>query len=98
MKPLVRDQASAEAVRLLAGDDGRAQPISSRIAPVEVLRASRRFTALIPHAEVGRAALRDADGVLAGVHFLVLDQEIVEGAARMEPAGLRSLAALHLAS
>ena len=39
-----------------------------------------------------------ADEVLGGIHFVTLDKSLLENAAELEPATLRSLDAIHLAS
>lgn len=65
--------------------------VSSEVAGVEVLRAVRRATA-DPEVE------QRAEEVLAGVHLLKVDEEILSRAARLEPRALRSLDAVHLAS
>lgn len=67
------------------------QRITSELSRVEVLRAARRATA-------GPEVEQRAEEVLAGVHLLTIDSEILERAARLEPRILRSLDAVHLAS
>ena len=64
---------------------------TSELARVEVLRAARR-------AATDPAVERRADEVLAALHLLRLSGEILDLAARLEPRGLRSIDALHLAS
>lgn len=65
--------------------------LSSELARVEVMRAVRR-TAHDPAVE------QRAEEVLAGLHLMKIDSEIVGRAARLEPRTLRSLDAIHLAS
>ncbi len=98
MKLVIREPDSAEAARLLAGSDGRATPITSAIAQVEVLRAAGRYAVSVGDSEVGRHALQSAEALLSRVQFVVLDPRIVDRAGRLPPPGLRSLDALHLAS
>ena len=63
--------------------------VSSVIATIEVERAARR---------VGGGAIRRARTVLSGVGLVELDDAVVRAAATLEPAGLRTLDAIHLAS
>jgi predicted nucleic acid-binding protein len=63
--------------------------VSSVIAGVEVVRASRR---------VGETAARRANDVVAGVALVELDGEVLELAAVLEPVTLRTLDAIHLAT
>jgi uncharacterized protein len=65
--------------------------ITSELARVEVVRAARRATA---HPAIEQRA----EEVLAGLFLLKIDNEILRGAARLEPRTLRSLDAVHLAS
>ena len=65
--------------------------VASELAAVEVLRAVRRVT-------VDPALEQRAEEVLAGVHLLKIDSNILGQAARLEPRTLRSLDAVHLAS
>lgn len=63
---------------------------SSRVSQVEVVRAVRRsgLDALVARAEQ----------VLAAVSYIEVDAELARTAATVEPAALRSLDAIHLAS
>ncbi len=63
--------------------------VSSVIAAIEVERAGRR---------VGGGAIRRARTVLSGIGLIELDDAVVRAAATLEPAGLRTLDAIHLAS
>jgi predicted nucleic acid-binding protein len=65
--------------------------VTSELATVEVLRAARRASA-------EPALTQRAKEVLAGVHLLKIDTDLLDRAARLEPRSLRSLDALHLAS
>jgi len=63
--------------------------VSSVIAEIEVERAARR---------VGGGAMRKARTVLSRIGLIELEQAVVRVAATLEPAGLRTLDAIHLAS
>ena len=65
--------------------------VSSDLARVEVLRAARR-------AAWDPAVEQRAVAVMAALHLIKVDDEILSQAARLEPRTLRSLDALHLAS
>ena len=65
--------------------------VTSELARVEVVRAARRAAA-------DPAVEQRADEVMASVHLLRVDDEILGQAARLEPPTLRSLDSLHLAS
>ena len=65
--------------------------VTSELARVEVVRATRRATAQ-PETE------QRAEEVLAGLHLLKMDNDIFRASARLEPRSLRSLDAIHLAS
>jgi uncharacterized protein len=67
------------------------QRVTSALARVEVIRAARR-------AVEDPAVEQRAEAVIAGLHLLRIDSEILDRATRLEPRGLRSLDALHLAS
>lgn len=64
--------------------------VTSALAGVEVLRATRRIGE--------EKVLRRAEEVLAGLGLIRVDEEVLETAARLEPARLRSLDAIHLAT
>lgn len=71
-------------------DDRPEQPLCmSAIGKAEVFRAARRHS---PH------ALAVASSVLAELALVPTDAAVLELAALLEPAGLRTLDALHLAS
>lgn len=63
--------------------------ISSVLLSVEGRRAARRY---------GKLASSRANAALATITLLALDHPIVEAAGELEPAELRSLDALHLAT
>jgi predicted nucleic acid-binding protein len=86
---LVLPEAESEA--LLESLSAWPVRITSELARVEVVRATRRATAQ-PEAE------RRAWEVLTGLHLLKVDNDIFSAAARLEPRSLRSLDAIHLAS
>ena len=86
---LVLPEAETEA--LLAALKDWPDRVASELARVEVIRASRR-------ASDDPAVHQRAADVLAGVHLLQLDSEILHRASELSPALLRSLDAIHLAS
>lgn len=86
VKLVVREKESSALL-----DDLRRQPrrASSSLARVEVPRA------VAPH---GRRALSRAQAILAQVSLIHLDDTLLDSAAALAPAGLRSLDAVHIAS
>ncbi len=86
---LVLPEAETEA--LFAALQDWPDRVTSELARVEVIRASRR-------ASDDDAVHERATGVLAGLHLLHLDSEILHQASQLSPALLRSLDAIHLAS
>jgi uncharacterized protein len=83
---LVRSEPESRALRAaLAGRE----LFSSVLLSVEGRRAARRY---------GTLAVSRARAALATVTLLPIDQPIVEAAGELEPAELRSLDALHLAT
>ncbi|HBL27773.1 MAG TPA: VapC toxin family PIN domain ribonuclease [Acidobacteria bacterium] len=86
---LVLPEAETEA--LLASLSSWRSCVSSELARVEVTRAVRRATS-------HPAAERRAEEVLAGLHLLRIDGDVLGAAARLEPRIVRSLDAIHLAS
>lgn len=84
---LVREEEETVALRAwLAAVDG--PWVSSALAAVELRRAVRRF----PGAEV------TAEAILDSVHQIALTRSIIDRAGLLEPATLRSLDAIHLAT
>lgn len=65
--------------------------VTSELATVEVMRAARR-------ASLNPVVVQRAEEVMAGVHLLSIDSDLLDRAARLEPSALRSLDAIHLAS
>ncbi len=69
--------------------DDRVARVSSRVLAVELLRAVQR---------ANPASLGQAQSLLSVLEFVELDVSIAARAAALEPPGLRSLDAIHLAS
>jgi predicted nucleic acid-binding protein len=88
VKLVVREPESAALFEWLGG---RAQPVSSIVATVEVFRALKR-------ARAGRAAHERAVDVMDRIALLALDRRLVDRAAALDPPDLRSLDAIHLAT
>ena len=65
--------------------------VSSAVAAVEVIRAARR-------ASTSQAVVARAREVVRAVHLLAVDARVLDHAADLEPRGLRTLEAIHLAS
>lgn len=63
--------------------------VSSLIARIEVERVARR---------IGGGAIRRARTVLSRIALVDLDEDVVQRAATLEPAELRALDAIHLAT
>jgi predicted nucleic acid-binding protein len=88
VKLVLPEAESAALLESLAAWPAR---VTSELTRVEVIRAARRAS---EDAEVEQRA----EEVIASLHLLRLDGEILDRAARMEPRTLCSLAAVHLAS
>lgn len=86
MKALLGETGEAALLAELANWDGY---VSSALLAVESIRACARRSA---------EDAREARGWLGGVSLLPLDDPILDKATELEPAGLRSLDALHLAT
>ena len=83
---LVRSEPDSSALRReLAGRE----PLSSALLTVEGRRAARRY---------GELAARRARAALTAITLVPLDDAILQAAADLEPAELRLLDALHLAT
>jgi predicted nucleic acid-binding protein len=83
---LVRSEPESPALRReLAGRE----LLSSALLTVEGRRAARRY---------GELAARRARAALTAITLIPLDQPILDAAAESDPAELRSLDALHLAT
>jgi predicted nucleic acid-binding protein len=85
IKLVLSEPESAALRRELAGRE----LVSSALLTVEGRRAARRY---------GEPAAKRARAALAAVTLIPLDEPILEAAAELDPAGLRSLDALHLAT
>jgi predicted nucleic acid-binding protein len=85
---LVRSEPASQALRD-ALRTTETELISSTLLSVEGRRAARRY---------GKLASTRAHAALTTVTLLALDQPIIDLAAELEPAELRSLDALHLAT
>jgi len=81
----------AETPALLSLLEARPEVASSALAQVEVLRAVRR-------AGGRKRDLDRAREVLSRVVLIAVDDSILEAAATLDPAALRSLDAIHLAT
>jgi uncharacterized protein len=88
MKLVVLEQETSALLSFLANHSERA---SSVLARVEVLRALRR-------AGASASERRRAVDVLARIALLHVDDDILESAAELESADLRSLDAIHIAT
>lgn len=80
-----------ETPALLSFLGGHSERASSSLARVEVLRALRR-------ARAKASERRRAAEVLARIALVRIDDDILETAAELEPAELRSLDAIHIAT
>ncbi len=85
---LVRSEPESRALREELRD-ADAELISSILLSVEGRRAARRY---------GRLASARASAALTTITLLALDEPIAKIAGELEPPGLRSLDALHLAT
>lgn len=88
LKLVVRETETADLLNLLRDYPDRA---SSALARVEVLRAVRR-------ARGSPAELRRAVDVLDRIALIRIDDDILVRASELEPAEVRSLDAIHLAT
>lgn len=89
VKLLLQEAESDELESWLTLSRANAPVVSSALTRVEVLRACRR---------VDQALLPPARDLLRGIDLVPMDTAIVETAAELTPAVLRSLDALHLAT
>lgn len=85
---LVRAEAETDDLRRWLAASSP-QVVTSAIGAVELRRAARRVSP--EHVEV-------ADAVLGAVHVMAVTDAVLELAARLRPAELRTLDALHLAT
>jgi len=81
----------AESTALVKSLESWPVRVTSELARVEVVRAARRAAA-------DPAVERRAEEVMAAIHLLRIDDEILDRASRLEPRTLRALDAIHLAS
>ena len=88
LKLVVSKVASAAVMSLLSGWPER---VSSELARTEVLRALRR-------AKVTVREFRRGEKVLDRVDLIRIDKRILQDAAMLQPPGLRTLDAIHLAT
>lgn len=86
VKLVVTEPESAPLERFLARQVTR---VSNRVLAVELIRAVRRHSP---------ASLDQARSLLAFMEFVELGEEVAGAAGGLEPAALRSLDAIHLAS
>lgn len=84
---LVVSEPESKVVRRFVGD--RMARVSSRVLAVELLRAVQR---------ANPASMGQARSLLDVMEFVELDAAVAARAAALEPPGLRSLDAIHLAS
>ncbi len=89
VKLLLQEAESDELESWLTLSRANAPVVSSALTRVEVLRACRR---------VDQALLPPSRDLLRGIDLVPMDTAIVETAAELTPAVLRSLDALHLAT
>ena len=83
--------AEPETPALMARLSQTSNLVSSAVAAVEVIRAARR-------ASTSEAVAARAREVVRAVHLLAVDARVLDHAADLEPRGLRTLDAIHLAS
>ena len=81
----------AESAALIAFAREWPERVSSQLARVEVLRALRRAAATT-------ASRRRAEDVLARIALIRIDDAVIAAASALDPADLRSLDAIHLAT
>jgi predicted nucleic acid-binding protein len=86
VKLVVSEPESSSVTTFLAGEVSR---VSSRVLAIELIRAVTRASP---------SSLDQARSLLGVIEFIELDEEIAERAAGLEPAALRSLDAIHLAT
>ena len=88
LKLVVSEVESAAVTSLLGGWPDR---VSSELARTEVLRALRR-------AKVTVREFRRGEKVLDRIDLIRIDKRILQDAAMLQPLGLRTLDAIHLAT
>ncbi|HET9724335.1 MAG TPA: type II toxin-antitoxin system VapC family toxin [Actinomycetota bacterium] len=85
VKLVTRERETQDLVEVLRADPA---VISSALARTEVIRAVRR----------ARGSIARASEVLEGIAFVPIDEGILQAAADLEPIGLRTLDAIHIAT
>ncbi|HEU4355282.1 MAG TPA: type II toxin-antitoxin system VapC family toxin [Actinomycetota bacterium] len=85
VKLVARERETQDLVEVLRADPA---VISSALAWTEVIRAVRR----------ARGPVARASEVLDGIAFVPIDEGILRAAADLEPLGLRTLDAIHVAT
>lgn len=88
VKLIVAEPESSALRAYLAGQAGR---VTSQLTRVEVLRAVRR-------AQRPQTTIRRAERALERIALVPLDERVLFHAASLDPPGLRSLDAIHLAT
>jgi predicted nucleic acid-binding protein len=88
VKLVVRE---AETAALIAFAGGWPERVSSQLARVEVLRALRRAAA-------SPSSRRRAEDILSRIALIRIDDAVIAAASDLDPADLRSLDAIHLAT
>jgi predicted nucleic acid-binding protein len=86
---LIFAEAQSDPLRRFLEADHQALRVSSQLACTEVLRACRRL---------GSSALPSARALLQSIDLIALVPAVTDAAAELEPPGLRTLDAIHLAS
>jgi predicted nucleic acid-binding protein len=89
---LVREEAESDALRTFIADCDQGPRLtiaSSALSHTEVLRTVSRSS---------HPLVAEAKTLLAGITLIDITPEVLERAGLLEPAGLRSLDAIHLAS
>ena len=86
---LVISERETEALRAWCAAHAQAQFVTSALTTVELLRACRRLT---------RSSVAQAESLLATMDLIPIDRPVLVAAAAQEPAELRSLDAIHVAS
>jgi uncharacterized protein len=81
----------AESAALIAFVGAWPERVSSQLARIEVLRAMRRAAA-------SPASRRRAEDILARIALIRIDDAVIAAASDLDPADLRSLDAIHLAT
>jgi uncharacterized protein len=92
---LVVDEAETPVLREELGRWGDGRFVTSALTAVELPRAVRRVA---PGREGSSVALRAAAALLETVIVVPISSEVITRATSLEPAALRSLDAIHLAS